>query len=890
MVWGGVEPARNAQKKAVKTRPISSLGAYSVIEATWRLNSTNQYSMKKITPPKFSVILLGAIAACICGAAQTHAANPPDGTVDPSTTTPVTWDGTAIGTGGTDETSAIEGVNRDTFILHVTAGDYSAKTISVKIEWTDPAVDYDLYIHKRNPDGTDGEFVSNSAGGAPSTSENTSINPSTSGTGDFNIIIVYFANVPGVDQPHGTVEVLNAPALRIANYTSGGMTFAPNSTVKAQTAFSDGEPSSRVDTLGNYYVCGIRGVPAGVDLWYFDLRATISGSSNPNFDPKMRVPTYRGQPDSPSSAAEQDQLSAGALGGGDIDLAVGFGSFTGIGATGEPSLAYASLTAANVTVGRSLDHGATFQFNPIGNFAGGVPINDRQWMGFFGPNTVFLEYRNFAAGEVFVQQSIDGGLTYGPATFVGAVSQTGALDVDQFDGTVYISGNDGQLAVGVPPTPGAAPLTYTLFQPIPPTTDAANIFVAMRVANDHPTGGVPNTVYLTYSDGTNVFLLSSADKGATWTPPVQVNNPADLSTKVNLMPWLATGPTPGSIGVAWYGTDNGGNNDDARWRVYFAQSFDANATNPTFRIVQASDHSIHAGNISLKGLPLTGESPNRNLLDYFQVNFDPQGAAVIGYTDDHNDFNGSTYVARQITGPSINGGNLPRVKEGSGLPAQPFALPGATPPPDGGVTPQPMQPGPAGEQVTDFAFDQDSGLLFVAPEPSAVDIITIKYVTTKISRVFNITGTMQVSDLAVIPPLATWRMYFAANAPETGIITISGNSYSKGLSDDGDQFFVQASTDATGVPSYKYGTTVRNFDGSTTDIIVGDADFGSIDQTNRTITVRVSTTKLNAILTAAGHPTIVSGSTLCGLRGRTFETSSLALEDFTRGGTELKVK
>jgi len=83
---------------------------------------------------------------------------------------------------------------------------------------------------------------------------------------------------------------------------------------------------------------------------------------------------------------------------------------------------------------------------------------------------------------------------------------------------------------------------------------------------------------------------------------------------------------------------------------------------------------------------------------------------------------------------------------------------------------------------------------------------------------------------------------------------------------------------------------VRNFDGSTTDTIVGDADFGSVDQTNRKITVRVSTTKLNGILTAAGRSRIVSGSTLCGLRGRTFELSSLALEDFTRGGTELKVK
>src|SRR5438094_6554211 len=145
-------------------------------------------------------ILAAGCAVSLFSIAITHAANPPDGTVDPSTATPVQWDGTAIGTGGTDETTAIEGVNRDTFVLHVEPGDYSTKTIAVTIEWTDPATDYDLYIHKRNPDGSDGEFVSNSAGGAPSTSENTSINPNTSGTGDFNIIIVYFANVPGVDQ------------------------------------------------------------------------------------------------------------------------------------------------------------------------------------------------------------------------------------------------------------------------------------------------------------------------------------------------------------------------------------------------------------------------------------------------------------------------------------------------------------------------------------------------------------------------------------------------------------------------------------------------------------------------------------------------------------------
>lgn len=846
--------------------------------------------MKKITRfSSFALTLTAVLTVSLYCMPHAIAASPADGTVSPTTTTALSWSGTAIGTGGTDEASAIEGVNRDTFVLHVAAGDYTGRVIAVKIAWISGGNDYDLYIHKRNADGSDGDLIGSSAGGAPGTSESTVINPATAGTGDFNVVAVYFVNPPGVDQPQGMITVETAQANRTATYLSGGVTFAPNSTVKAQTARADGEPSSRVDLFGNYYVCGIRGVPAGVDLWYVDLRPTVGTLPNPNFDPKMRVPIYRGQPDSTTSTAGQDQLQAGALGGGDIDLAVGFGPYTGIGSTGAPALAYASLTAANNTIGRSLDLGATFQFNPIGNFAGGVPVNDREWMGFVGANKVYLEYRNFGAGVAFAQQSIDGGLTYGPAVVVGTISQTGGLEVDQVDGTVYISGNDGQLAIGRADPVAGYPLTYTVKQVIPTTIDPANIFVALRVANDHPTGDAPNTVYLCYSDGTNVFVISSADQGATFSAPVQVNNPADPTTRVNLMPWIAAGPTSGSVGVVWYGTDNQGNNDNARWRVYFAQSFNANAASPTFRVAQASDHSIHASNISLKGLPLTGEAPNRNLIDYFQVNFDPQGAAVIGYADDHNDFDGNTYVARQIAGPSIKGGNLPRVKEGSALPAQPFAAPGATPPPSGGVTPQVMQPGPAGEQVTDFAYDQDSGLLAVAPEPSAVDIISIKYLATTVRKVTNISATMKVSSLSLVPPSTTWRMYFAANAPETGLVSISGSSYSKGLSDDGDQFFLQASTSASGVLSYKYGTTVRNFDGSTTDSVVGDADSGSIDQTNFTVTVNVSASKLNAILTAAGHAILKKNSVLCGLRGRSFEVSSLALEDFTRGGTEFTV-
>src|SRR5205085_7114898 len=244
-----------------------------------------------------------------------------------------------------------------------------------------------------------------------------------------------------------------------------------------------------------------------------DLR---SGSNK--YDPNMRVPIYRGQPDSPSSVAGQNQLQAGALGGGDIDLAVGFGNYTGTVQPGQnkeavPDLAYASLTVLNVTVGNSLDRGQTFKFNGAGNILAGVPINDRQWMGFKGPNIVYLVYRNFAQGIAFVQQSQDGGFNYGPAFPIGGVTfpQTGALDVDQNDGTVYFSSNRGNVAVGRPSdnpppfnTPNDAPQTYTVHRAVPTGVDSANIFFPIRVGG----GGV---VYGTYSDGKNIFLVSSSN-------------------------------------------------------------------------------------------------------------------------------------------------------------------------------------------------------------------------------------------------------------------------------------------------------------------------------------------------------------------------------------------
>ncbi len=845
-----------------------------------------------------------------------NATNPAGGTLSPSTTTALTFVGTAPGTGADSEPDGIEGVNKDTYVLSVSPGVYTGKLISVTMSWTNPANDRDLYVFKRNADGSNGQEVAESAGGAPQTGESTSFDPNIFGAGQYNVEIIYFACTPNLDQPTGAISLFNAPTVRQATYTKGGINFSGNSPCKAPTALSDGEPSSRIDALGNAYVIGIQGVPVGVDLWYFDLRPTIPNPTNPaqtiknpKYDPLMRVPIYRGKPDSPTTVAAQSQLQAGALGGGDIDVAAGFGNYSGDGGLGlnaapNPVLAYASLTAANVTVGRSLDLGQTFQFNPVGNAAAGVPINDRQWMGFFDDHTVYLEYRNFAQGVAFAQQSTNGGLTYGPATLVGTLPQTGALDVDRFDGTVYISGNNGQVATGTPASPGAAPSSYTIHQATPPGVNVANIFFPVRVAADHRqfnadgsyTLVAAGTVYGAYSDGANLYLIHSLDHGAHWSSPVRVNNPADANLKLNIFPWLAAGPTPGSVGIVWYGTNSTTNTDNTRWRVYYAQTFNATSDVPSFQYVRASDHTNHAANVSLSGLVLTG-GPNRNLLDYFQVNFDPVGAAEIAYTDDHNDFSGEVFATRQTSGPSINAklpngpATVPAPKQGSALPAQPFATPGATPSVQGQPAPQPMQPGPNGEQVTDFAQDQDSGLLATTPSNNPIDIISIKYLSQTLARGPVITATMKVSDLTVPPPNCTWRMFFAANAPETGIIGISGNAYSKGLSDRSDQFYIQAATNAQGVASFTWGTAVRTFSGGTTTTSQGAADGGSFNSSTRQISVTVSLSKLNTYLASIHHKQIASGATMCGLRGQTFETSSsgIALEDFTRGGTEFKI-
>lgn len=816
----------------------------ATIRKTWMASRPRSSSSRSLG---YIVALIFALSVLFAAFPSSQAATPTAGTIGPAGPTQ-SWDGTAVGPSSAGEDTCVEGINCDTYTLNVSAGAWTGKVIEIKITWTVPVNDYDLYIHfDANNSGTldSGDpIVASSGDGAPETEEATTIDPSSTGVGRYFVHVVYFSVTPMIDEYHGTATVQSKPASRNATYLKGGISFSPNVTVKAPVAASDGEPSSRTDKFGNHYVSGIRGVPAGVDLWYFDLRP-----GSPTYDPLMQHPVYRGQPD---SFTMDEATAVGADGGGDVDLAVGMNG-------ADPAiLAFSSLVAANISTGKSADRGQNFTLNPLGNVTGGAPGDDRQWLEFQGSNNVYLFYRTLEPAVSMIQRSTDGGLTYGLAQTAGAIGQAGYIDVHQATGTVYISGSTGKVCHSTVTLPTGEAAVYECHQAAS-EPGVANIFFPVKVADD---GTLNGTAYVAYSDGHDIYLRHSIDRGVTWSDRVRVSDGAD--TKTSLLPWIETGPTPGSVGIAWFGTTELTNNDNANWQVFFAQSFNATAPSPSFRQVVASDHFIHGSNISLGG---TLGTANRNLLDYFQISFDPTGAALIDYTDDHNDFDGHTFVTRQISGKGINGATVPAPVPGAG-PLTP------------GLSPPPPQPGPDGEQVTDFAHDVAIGLLGVVPTNDELDILSIKYSCEDTSAGPLMVATMKVSDL-VASPLSNWRMNFTANAPYS-TLSPTGD-YTFGLSDRGDQFFVRASTDAAGTPSYSFGTAVRNADGSLTYTTQGAADAGTFDTALDTITVKVLVSRLNSFVTHG--PAIGPGSVLVGLRGQTFTSNVNAKRDLTRGGT-----
>jgi len=806
------------------------------------MKESNQPRVRIVPAARFCIF----VVALLVLSAVSLATSPSMASISPSSA-PVYAQGNVVGTGGGNlglESTAVDGVNADSLTLTVTGlpADWVGKSIKITMSWTNPLNDYDMYVHQGTVSGA---VVSSSGNGPPDTTEVAAISPADSGTGVYVIHVMYCTTTPGLDQPVLCASVVNN---RQAVYLKGGITFSPNWRNTAPGADDDTEPSGRTDILGNHYTGGIHGFPAGCDLWFYDLNP-----SSATYDPNMRNPQYRGMPD--AFTQNRQDVEAGGDGGGDLDLAT-----SPVGSVSNPpTLAEVSLIAANISSAKSTDRGQTFSQNPAGNGTGGPVGDDRQWIEFYGANTVYLLYRTLNPAIAQVQKSADGGLTFGPAVEAGQIGQVGGIAVDQTDGTVYCAGSSGVVAVGRPDPITGNITGFTTHAAAADANGVAHDFFTIKCAPDE-------TVYCCYSNEHSIWVVYSKDHGNTWSAPLRVSDGPDTQTSV--FPWMACSSQPGAIGVVWYGTTDTANDNNADWNVFYAECTNVTTNSPVIRQVKASDHIVHAGTISEFGLQLTGGS-NRNLGDFFQISFDPLGAAVISYDDDHNDFRGNAMSTRQITGGSINGGKLKKVKEGDALPlAQ-------------------SSPSSDGAQVVDARDDVTDALLGVIPQDDPIDIIKIKYSNETSSTGDKIiVAQMTVSTLQNLQPNTGWRMSFTANAPNS---TVNGtNMYTNGISDRGDQFYVRA-VYGNGSYTYYYGTSVRNQDGSLTYTNQGAADYGLVDPATNTITVKVAASKLNPFVTQG--PPIGAGTVLTGLRGFSYTSvNSNARNDTTPGGTQFTIQ
>src|SRR5437879_7076532 len=128
--------------------------------------------------------------------ARLHSAQPSSGTLNPGGPT-VNWVGTAVGGGSLDESTCVDGVNCDTFLVTLSGmpTNWAGLKARIVISCADPSglSDYDVYVHKGDNSGPIVPGGESAHGGTPP--EIVDLDPSNPdvGTRQFSVHVVYFS-------------------------------------------------------------------------------------------------------------------------------------------------------------------------------------------------------------------------------------------------------------------------------------------------------------------------------------------------------------------------------------------------------------------------------------------------------------------------------------------------------------------------------------------------------------------------------------------------------------------------------------------------------------------------------------------------------------------------
>jgi hypothetical protein len=469
----------------------------------------------------------------------------------------------------------------------------------------------------------------------------------------------------------GTFATSNAPVVGVPGSTDGGtgtatapryvegkLVFSPATVVDAQR--TEGEPLNFIDGTG-FWESG---------PWGTTTQNSFIHRSTDGLDWHVDSPVGLRPDPGP--------------GGGDTDIA----------SDDQGNVYFVDLEAlVNLGTSVSNDRGNTWRKNPAAVQNAAV---DRQWYavdngttGAADDNTVFMAFHTLAVGT-FIYSSPGskgasdpvGGLVWQSSSAKSPLplandASCGQLRFDRVKRNLLYACGEGdhvRITIGhvdpgqrtgiqyrnvnAPASPGGGDVGH-LFPSV--ATDAAgNIYASWIDEHD-------NNVYYSYS----------TDEGATWSTPVKVNSAPAVT---NEFLW-AQGGDPGTVVLAWLGTDATGTPDSfpswkvdaqgatgVKWFGYVSTITAAASKKPVLAQQRFTEKPMHYGQICNQGTLCISSGGDRTMADYFGFNLDREGGIRFVYNDTTSQHHGAhLYEVRQLKGRTPAGGSLNRA-----VPANPM--------------------------------------------------------------------------------------------------------------------------------------------------------------------------------------------------------------------------
>ena len=266
---------------------------------------------------------------------------------------------------------------------------------------------------------------------------------------------------------------------------------------------------------------------------------------------------------------------------------------------------FAAIQGTEMAVAKSFDGGKSWPQVTFFNFnSGSGKFNDKPLIAVdTNPNSPFRDSvyvawdnaslnagKSSANDDLLFARSTDGGKTFsspvalnnptgGPREVIGASPFVGP------NGEVYVAWHDIQQNILMVNRSFDGGATFGQQQAIAATTvafDDAIPAMASRHALLYPacdadrSGGINRgTLYCSWMDetasnGTDIFVSRSTDRGASWSMPARVNDDPPGVRKDQFNQWLSVDPVTGSVDLSW----NDARNDpaDTKTDIYFSQS------------------------------------------------------------------------------------------------------------------------------------------------------------------------------------------------------------------------------------------------------------------------------------------------------------------------------